>query len=217
MKKDGDLREVLRTMFYSREFWSPEAYRARVKTPLEFVASALRATNAQISDPMPLVNQLNRMGMPLYGMQPPTGYSTKADVWVNSAALLDRMNFGLALATNRLPGTHFDLARLTRRQGRCLQASARAIPTRCSCNWRRPCLQVMFPSRRMRPSSRRSRAPPALAADDRGRANGCAVECHRRIAVRVAGISAESERQAFRPAKRKRFIEAVWVSHDEHF
>ncbi len=120
MKKDGDLREVLRTMFYSREFWSPEAYRARVKTPLEFVASALRATNAQISDPMPLVNQLNRMGMPLYGMQPPTGYSTRADVWVNSAALLDRMNFGLALAMNRLPGTHFDLAPLT--------TSARALP-----------------------------------------------------------------------------------------
>ena len=53
------------------------------------------------------------MGMPLYGMQPPTGYSTKADVWVNSAALLDRMNFGLALTTNKLPGTHFDLSQLT--------------------------------------------------------------------------------------------------------
>jgi len=55
---------------------------------------------------------LNKMGMPLYGMQPPTGYSTKADVWVNSAALLDRMNFGLALATNRLQGTSFNLAQL---------------------------------------------------------------------------------------------------------
>jgi hypothetical protein len=55
------------------------------------------------------------MGMPLYGAQPPTGYSTKSDVWVNSAALLDRMNFGLALSTNRLPGTTFDLATLTNR------------------------------------------------------------------------------------------------------
>jgi uncharacterized protein (DUF1800 family) len=112
-KTDGDLREVMRTMFRSPEFWAPEAYRARVKTPFEFVVSALRATQADISDPQPLLGQLKRMGMPLYGMQPPTGYSTKADVWVNSAALLDRMNFGLGLSTNKLPGTRFDLAQLT--------------------------------------------------------------------------------------------------------
>jgi hypothetical protein len=59
-----------------------------------------------------LLGILNKMGQPLYGMQPPTGYSTNADVWVNSSALLDRMNFGLALASNRVPGTHFDLAQL---------------------------------------------------------------------------------------------------------
>ena len=82
LKTDGDLREVLRTMFRSREFWAPEAYRARVKTPFEFVASSLRATQADISDPQALLGQLNRMGMPLYGMQSPTGYSTKSDVWV---------------------------------------------------------------------------------------------------------------------------------------
>ncbi len=113
LKTDGDLREVLRTMFYSREFWAPEAYRARLKTPLEFVASALRATWTDISDPQPLLATLNKMGMPLYGMQPPTGYSTNAEVWVNSAALLDRMNFGLALSSNRVPGITFDLAKLT--------------------------------------------------------------------------------------------------------
>lgn len=115
LKTDGDLREVLRTMFRSPEFWAPETYRARVKTPLEFVASSLRATQAEITDPQPLLGTLNKMGMPLYGAQPPTGYSTKSDVWVNSAALLDRMNFGLALSTNRLPGTTFDLAILTNR------------------------------------------------------------------------------------------------------
>ncbi len=112
LKTDGDLRAVLETMFHSPEFWAPEAYRARVKTPFEFVVSALRATQADISDPQPLLGNLNKMGMQLYGAQPPTGYSTRADVWVNSAALLDRMNFGLALAANRLQGTSFDLARL---------------------------------------------------------------------------------------------------------
>ena len=112
LKTDGDIRAVLETMFHSQEFWALEAYRARVKTPFEFVASSLRATNADISDPQSLLATLNKMGMPLYGMQPPTGYSTRADVWVNSAALLDRMNFGLALAANRLPGTTFNLGQL---------------------------------------------------------------------------------------------------------
>jgi uncharacterized protein (DUF1800 family) len=112
LKTDGDLRTVLETMFRSPEFWAPEAYRARVKTPFEFVVSSLRATQADIRDPQPLIGTLNKMGMPLYGSQPPTGYSTRADVWVSSAALLDRMNFGLALAANRLQGTSFNLALL---------------------------------------------------------------------------------------------------------
>src|SRR5512143_2939342 len=103
-KSDGDIREVLRTMFKSKEFWAPETYRTKVKTPLEFVASALRATNADVENGLPLVQQLNKMGMPLYGAQPPTGYSMKAETWVNSAALLDRMNFALALGVGRLPG-----------------------------------------------------------------------------------------------------------------
>ncbi len=113
LKTDGDIRQVLETMFRSPEFWAPEAYRARVKTPFEFVVSSLRATEAEVNDPLPLLFTLNKMGMPLYGCQPPTGYATKSDTWVNSAALLDRMNFGLALATNRLPGTNFELAKLT--------------------------------------------------------------------------------------------------------
>jgi hypothetical protein len=79
-----------------------------VKTPLEFVASALRATNADVQNALPLIQQLNKMGMPLYGAQPPTGYSMKAETWVNSAALLDRMNFALALGTGRLPGVIVD-------------------------------------------------------------------------------------------------------------
>ena len=113
LKTDGDLREVMRSMFRSQEFWAPETYNAKVKTPLEFVASSLRATQADVSDPLPLLPALNQMGMPLYGMQPPTGYSLQADVWVNSAALLARMNFALGLVTNKIYGSSFDMARLT--------------------------------------------------------------------------------------------------------
>lgn len=105
LKKDGDIREVLRTMLKSPEFWAPETYRAKVKTPLEFVVSAVRASGADVSNAQPLVATLNQMGMPPYGMQPPTGYSMKAETWVNSAALLSRMNFALALGAGRLNGT----------------------------------------------------------------------------------------------------------------
>jgi len=108
LKKDGDIREVLRTMFKSPEFWSADAYRAKVKTPLEFVASAARVSGVDVQNALPLVQFLNRMGMPLYGMQPPTGYSMKADAWVNSSALLNRMNFALALCSGRLPGMSVD-------------------------------------------------------------------------------------------------------------
>ncbi|HEV3037103.1 MAG TPA: DUF1800 domain-containing protein [Candidatus Angelobacter sp.] len=104
LEKDGDIREVLRTMFRSPEFWAADAYRAKVKTPLEFVASAVRASSVDIQNALPLVQQLNRMGMPLYGMQPPTGYSMKAETWVNSSALVNRMNFALQLGNGRLAG-----------------------------------------------------------------------------------------------------------------
>jgi uncharacterized protein (DUF1800 family) len=108
LNKDGDIREVLRTMFHSPEFWAADAYRAKMKTPFEFVASAARASGADIQNALPLVATLNRMGMPLYAMQPPTGYSMKAEAWVNSSALLNRMNFALLLASGRLPGTSLD-------------------------------------------------------------------------------------------------------------
>jgi uncharacterized protein (DUF1800 family) len=108
LEKDGDIREVMRTMFHSPEFWAADAYRAKMKTPFEFVASAARASGADIQNAQPLVGTLNRMGMPLYAMQPPTGYSMKAEAWVNSSALLNRMNFALQLGTGKLPGTSLD-------------------------------------------------------------------------------------------------------------
>ncbi len=108
LKKDGDIREVLRTMFKSPEFWSPDAYRAKVKTPLEFVVSAVRASDADVEDARALVGTLNNMGMMPYGMMPPTGYSMKAEAWVNSSALLARMNFALGLAAGKIRGVKVD-------------------------------------------------------------------------------------------------------------
>jgi uncharacterized protein (DUF1800 family) len=107
-KKNGDIREVLTTMFHSPEFWAPESYRAKVKTPLEFVVSAVRSAGGEVSDALPLARQLQDMGMQLYGMQPPTGYSMKAETWVNSSALLGRMNFALTLTAGRLKGVQID-------------------------------------------------------------------------------------------------------------
>jgi len=108
LKKNGDIREVLRTLFRSPEFWSPQTYRAKVKTPLEFIVSSVRASGADVTDTGALASQLNNMGMPLYGMQPPTGYSMKADTWVNSSALLGRMNFALAMTAGKVKGVTVD-------------------------------------------------------------------------------------------------------------
>jgi uncharacterized protein (DUF1800 family) len=112
LKKKGDIREVLSTLFHSPEFWDESAYRAKVKTPLEFVVSAVRASGADVENAMPLARQLANMGMPLYGAQPPTGYSMKAETWVSSSALLIRMNFAMALAAGRLRGVQVDAAQL---------------------------------------------------------------------------------------------------------
>ena len=103
-RTDGDLREVMRTILTSPEFFAPEAYRAKVKTPFEFVVSALRATEADVQQPFPLERTLQQLGMPLYFCQPPTGYKDTAEAWVNSGALIGRMNFALALAANTYRG-----------------------------------------------------------------------------------------------------------------
>jgi uncharacterized protein (DUF1800 family) len=127
LKKNGDIREVLRTMFQSPEFWSADAYRAKVKTPLEFVVSSARATGADVDDARQLVGTLNNMGMMPYGMMPPTGYSMKADTWVNSSALLARMNFALGLATGKVRGVKVDATSLLANAG--AQAPADASQT----------------------------------------------------------------------------------------
>jgi uncharacterized protein (DUF1800 family) len=111
-KTDGDIREVLRTMIYSPEFWSKEVYRAKIKTPFELVVSATRAVSADVDVPLLLVQWTNRIGQPLYQCEPPTGYSNKAEAWVNTGALLNRMNFSLTLTSNRLRGAQVDVESL---------------------------------------------------------------------------------------------------------
>ena len=100
VKTGGDIREVMRTMLASPQFWSQDAYRAKVKTPEEYVISAVRATGGEVMHPAALVEAIGQLGMPLYGCQTPNGYSWMADAWLNSGGLLDRMNFSLALADN---------------------------------------------------------------------------------------------------------------------
>jgi hypothetical protein len=112
LASDGDIKTVLRTMFEAPEFWAPATQRAKVKTPLEFVVSAVRASGATVNNALPLVVALDRLGMPLYGMQTPNGYSWMSEPWVSTGALVSRMNFALVLSGDRLPGVRTDWTRL---------------------------------------------------------------------------------------------------------
>lgn len=110
-RSDGDIRETLRTIFFSPEFNSAEAYRAKVKRPFELAISAVRTLGAETTGGPQLHQWIARMGEPLYGFQTPNGYSDTAESWVNTGGLLERLNFGLTLASNRIPGTRVDLKR----------------------------------------------------------------------------------------------------------
>ena len=119
---DGDIRAVMTTLISSPEFWSREAYRAKIKTPFEVVVSAVRALDGhlemgrgRVADGLPagggleLAREVGKLGQPLYEAQPPTGYPDRAESWVNTGALLGRMNFALSLAHNRFRGAPVDL------------------------------------------------------------------------------------------------------------
>jgi uncharacterized protein (DUF1800 family) len=108
----GDIRSLLKTMIYSPEFWSKDAYRAKVKTPFELVASTARALGADVPVSLPLAQWVGRMGEPLFLCQPPTGYSDKSETWVNTGALLNRLNFALTFAGDKMAGTAVDLKTL---------------------------------------------------------------------------------------------------------
>ena len=110
-KSNGDIKTTLRAIFYSPEFNSSEARRAKIKTPFELAASAIRTLGAETDARPALAQWIGKMGEPLYGYQAPTGYPDAADYWVNTGALLERLNFSLALVSNRIPGTRVDLSR----------------------------------------------------------------------------------------------------------
>jgi uncharacterized protein (DUF1800 family) len=107
-ERDGDLRAVMQTMLAAPEFWSQGAYRAKLKSPLEMVASAVRALGADVDFSFALSQQLVQLGQPLYRKPEPNGYTNAGHEWVNSAALLARMNFAVALAASRIPGVKAD-------------------------------------------------------------------------------------------------------------
>jgi len=112
LASDGDIREVMRTMLHSEEFWSPQVYRAKLKTPNEYVISAVRASGANVVTPDALVQRLGALGMQPYGQAVPTGYSMRAESWQSSGALLARINYTTQLAQGNLPGVQFDPASL---------------------------------------------------------------------------------------------------------
>lgn len=105
----GDIKATLRTLFNDKEFFAPENYRAKIKTPFELIVSSLRVLDADVNNARGVINLLNRMGEPLYGYQAPTGYPDKAADWVNTGALLERLNFAVALASNTIPQTTVNL------------------------------------------------------------------------------------------------------------
>ncbi len=109
----GNIRAVLETMIAAPEFFSQGAYRAKIKTPFEMIVSAVRASGARVDYAMPLANQLNTWGEPLYRKVEPTGYSNVGAEWVNSSALLDRMNFGIQLGQNKFQGLQIDVKKFS--------------------------------------------------------------------------------------------------------
>ena len=103
-KSDGDIRETVRCIVTSPEFFSRDAYRAKVKTPFEVVASALRAVNAQPDETPRTAQIVARLGQPIFGRQTPDGWPDRGDAWMNTGAILNRINFGLSIAAGQLPG-----------------------------------------------------------------------------------------------------------------
>lgn len=114
LDQDGDIKQVLITMVTAPEFWSAKSVREKTKSPYELVVSSVRSLNADVKDPYQLFNWMNRMGQKVYYYQAPTGFPDRGQYWINTGALLNRMNFGLALAQQRIPGVTINLAALNK-------------------------------------------------------------------------------------------------------
>lgn len=112
-ERDGDIRAVLLTMVSSPEFWDKTALREKTKSPFELAISTVRSLNAEIYRPFELFTWISRMGQKFYYYQAPTGFPDRGDYWINTGSLLNRMNFGLAVASQRIPGVRINLMALT--------------------------------------------------------------------------------------------------------
>lgn len=108
-KSNGDIKTTLRAIFSDKEFFAPENYRAKIKTPFELAVSSARALGANTNSSPAFIALLTKLGEVPYGYQAPTGYPDTAEDWVNTGALLERLNFAVAIASNRIPGTRVDL------------------------------------------------------------------------------------------------------------
>ncbi len=108
----GNIKEVLVTMVNSEEFWKEDALREKIKSPFELTISSIRATNADVKMPMQIFNWCSKMGQRFYFYQAPTGFPDRGGYWINTGSLLNRMNFGLAFATGKIPGVTLDLLAL---------------------------------------------------------------------------------------------------------
>jgi uncharacterized protein (DUF1800 family) len=100
---DGNIRDVLETMFRSSEFWERRYYAAKFKTPYEYAISAARATGGEVLNVRPLAGLMAQLGMPLYGCQTPDGYKNTAEAWLNPDGMMMRLSFATALGAGRLP------------------------------------------------------------------------------------------------------------------
>jgi len=112
LETNGNIKAVLITMVNSTEFWDKHALREKVKSPFEFAISAIRATNADVQQPFQIYNWCMKMGQRFYFYQAPTGFPDKAAYWINTGSLLNRMNFGLAFASEKIPGVKLNLVAL---------------------------------------------------------------------------------------------------------
>jgi len=182
--KNGDIRQVLLTMVYSPEFWSAQAIREKTKSPFELAIGAVRSLHAKVAQPMQLYNWITRMGEKMYCYQAPTGFPDKGQYWINTGSLLSRMNFGLALATGRIPGLTFDLAALNNNHEP--ESAQAALVTYC---------HLIMPERDLEPTIKRltpmltdPRLPEKINAADSQQANAAGGE----TAAMVAPLSAAS-------------------------
>ena len=112
LKTDGSIRETLRAIVTSPEFFSTAAYRAKMRSPFEYVAASMRALNAETDGDRPVLDAIGRMGQPVFGRITPDGFADRADQWLSSGAMIARFNFASALAANRIKGTKIDVGRL---------------------------------------------------------------------------------------------------------